>query len=218
MTTTLAQSLDKLLLSYSQLFDVRRDTVSGGYGFSAEADFNSRSERYALVKSATLWAAETYEYVFISAQDQLDLAGYQAVKQAALETGLSRIRPHKEHMYTYVTLCLLVEELSPEVRQAIKHSRFHKNFKLSLHGWMDFRVIAKELSTGTLTYNRAGKPLGALLRDKSKYRHRPERHHSLHCHRHEFRPEHQPGHLDGHPGYLHPHRLCHPCLGAVTAP
>ena len=41
-----------------------------------------------------------------------------------------------------------------------KHRR---EFKLSLHGWMEFRIAAVDLSTGDIATNRSGKDLGKSL-------------------------------------------------------
>lgn len=163
MTETLQNKLNSLIKSYSDYFDIRLDTDILGEHFSAEADFYSRSERYAMVKSAKIWGVETYEYVFISVLENLDMEKYESLKKAALETGLSRIRPHKEHMYTYVTLCIVAENIDADVRRAIAKTRFRKNYKLTFHGWMEFRVATRELSSGAIYHNNGGRALKKLL-------------------------------------------------------
>lgn len=165
MKELLQEKLDNLLNSYSEYFDVRRDTDSGGEKFAAECDFYSRSERYALVKKANLWAAETYEYAFIAFEEDVDLVRFAQLKSASLKTGLVRVVPHKEHMYTYITLVLVAEHIDEEVFEMVKKTKFRKNYLCTLHGWADYRVIVKELSSGKMYYNNGGSALKKLLRD-----------------------------------------------------
>lgn len=64
MELTSDEFFERLLLSYSDYFDIIRDTSYKDLSVAAEAAFSPFSEKYVLVKKAQLWAAEAHEYVF----------------------------------------------------------------------------------------------------------------------------------------------------------
>ncbi len=81
----------------------------------------------------------------------------KALTERTLKAGLAAIRPHKEHMSSFVTLVVLAETIDPEAKKVLKKTRFHKNYRLSLHGWMEFHIAAMECSTRSFLSNPAGR-------------------------------------------------------------
>ena len=75
----------------------------------------------------------------------------------ALKAGMSRVKPHKEHKSSYVTLVILANTIDPDAKKLIRKTRFTKNFRLALHGWMEFHIAAMEISTNSFLSNPAGK-------------------------------------------------------------
>lgn len=150
---------ERLLLSYSDYFDIVRDTSYQNLPVAAEAAFHSRSEKYVLVKKAQLWAAEAHEYVFFVRVDHLDADTFRTYNTLLLEEGLSRVEPKKDHMYTYVTVLFLAESIAPEVPKLIAKTRCHRDYRMSLYGWMDYRIAARDCATEKICTNRAGRPL-----------------------------------------------------------
>ena len=76
---------------------------------------------------------------------------------------MSHIKPNKEHMSSFVTLVVLADTIDPEAKALIKKTRFRKNFRLALHGWMEFRIAAFDRSSGRLISNPAGKDVRKTL-------------------------------------------------------
>lgn len=142
MTDAHKEILDKLLDSYSVYFDVERIAEENPYSLAATGYFFSRSEKYVLVKSAQLWAAESYEYLYIFDVSTLDADTYMRCRQYALEEGMKRISPHKEHMYSFITAIFICDEATAEAQKILKKTYLHKSFKFSLHGWMEFHTDA----------------------------------------------------------------------------
>ena len=58
----------------------------------------------------------------------------------------------------------LYDSAQPDALERLKKLKKRREFKLSLHGWMEFRIAAVDLSTGEITVNRAGKALAKDLK------------------------------------------------------
>lgn len=157
------QKLEKLLLAYQRYFDIKRDVAVGEDTFVAFAEFHSTSEKYVLVKRAKIWALESNEYAYFYLTDKLDIGSFEHIQKAALEAGMELVHPHSEHMYSYVTLVILADEIDDDAKEALKKLRFEKSFRLSLHGWMEFRIAAINFSNGEIISNRSGKAVRELL-------------------------------------------------------
>lgn len=151
-----------LLNSYEAYYDVAR--VDDDTPLVATCDFHSTSEQYVLTKKAKLWAAETNEYVFLFHVPQLTHQTLTQCRELALEQGMKKIHPHSEHMYSHITAILLCGETGPDALEELKRYKKSANFKLSLHGWMEYRIAAVDLSTAEVTTNRKGKELIKSLR------------------------------------------------------
>lgn len=153
------QAIERLLESYSVYFNISRNTIYEGLPVAGEAEYHDRSEKYVLVKKARLWAAEANEYVFFVTADRLDAETVERYHKVLLEEGLRRIDPRGDHMASYVSIIFVAEEVTPEAVRSVKKIHGHKDFLFSIHGWMDLRVAAVELTSGMKTTNRAGKQL-----------------------------------------------------------
>ena len=150
-----------LLRSYEAYYDIA--TVDDGTPLVATCDFHSTSEQYVLTKKAKLWAAETNEYVFLFHLPELTNEALVQCREQALTLGMEKIHPHSEHMYSHITAILLCGETKPDAAEQLKRYKKSANFKLSLHGWMEYRIAAVDLSTGEVVTNRKGKELSKSL-------------------------------------------------------
>ena len=155
MELTLQARLDKLLEAYSHHYNIARGE-DGDY-YPATADFFVRDENYAFSKKIVISAFEQYEYAYFYLADHLDGESAKELLDRTLKVGLERIRPHKEHKSSYVSLVILANTIAPEAKKLIQKTRFQKNFRLSLHGWMEYHIAAMECSTMSFLSNPVGK-------------------------------------------------------------
>lgn len=153
MENTLQEKLERLLDAYSYYYDVERDAE----GFPAVAAYHFREENYIATKAHTIYATEQHEHVYFFLTDHLTVETLQAQIDRSREAGMARITPHGEHMFTYVTLVILADVIDPEAQKLLKRTRFRKNFRLALHGWMEYHIAAMEVSTNSFISNPAGK-------------------------------------------------------------
>ena len=157
------EALEKRLCeSYRAYFDV--EMVEDDPSLKARCAYHFRESQYVLVKNAELWAAENHEYLYLHSLDKLDAAAVERVVQAVLEDGTPRVKPHAEHRFTYLTAMILCDQAAPDALEMLKKVKKRREFKLSLHGWMELRIAAVDLSTGEISTNRCARDLSKSLR------------------------------------------------------
>ena len=157
MNNEMQMRLEKLLNAYSHRYDIERDVTVDGGSFPATATFFLRDENYLISKKHVLSAVENYDYTYFYITDHLDAATLQQQIELTRNDGLGRIKPHKEHMSSMVGLVILADTIDPEAKELIKKTRFRKNYRLALHGWMEYQIAAMEISTNSFLSNPAGK-------------------------------------------------------------
>lgn len=145
----------RLKTAYSRYYDI--EELGEASGLDAMLAYHDRESQYVLVKKAELWAAERHEYLYLWTVDRLDEVKADEIFQRVLFDGEPRIKPHSQHMYTYLTALVLYDAADPGALQKVRQMKKRREYKLSLHGWMEFRIAAVDTSSGDLTVNRAGK-------------------------------------------------------------
>ena len=157
MEMTRQERLERLLNAYSHHYDIDRDVTVEGGSYPATAFFFLRDENYLISKKHVLNAVENYDYTYFYLVDTLDEETLQKQIDLSMQAGMSRIKPHKEHMSSFVTLVILADTITPEAKKLLQKTRFRKNFRLALHGWMEYHIAAMEISTHSFLSNPAGK-------------------------------------------------------------
>ena len=157
MEMTKQERLNKLLDAYSHHYDITRQVTVEGGSFPAAAIYYLRDENYLISRKHVLSAVENHEYVYFYLADHLTAEELQAQIDLSRNAGLSQIKPNREHMSSVVTLVVLADTIDPEAKALIKKTRFRKNFRLALHGWMEYHIAAMEISTHSFLSNPAGK-------------------------------------------------------------
>jgi len=154
--------VERLKNAYAAYYDI--EAVDDGTALKAICAYHLRDSQYVLVKKAELWAAESHEYLYLFDLDRLDPSAVEQIYQRVLEDGEPRVKPHAQHMYTYLTAVVLYDSADPQALAQLKKLKKRREFKLSLHGWMEFRIAAVDLSTVEVTTNRSGKLIAKDLK------------------------------------------------------
>lgn len=157
MDMTLQERLEKLLNAYSHYYDIERDVQVEGGSYPATAFYFLRDENYLITKKHVLNVVENHEYVYFYLTEHLDAAELRRQIEISREAGMRHIQPSKIHMSSVVTLIILADTIDPEAKAILKKTRFRKNFRLALHGWMEYHIAAMECSTLSFLSNPAGK-------------------------------------------------------------
>ena len=156
METALQEQLNKLLDAYSHSYDIDRDVEENGHRWIATATYYLRDENYLISKQHVLSAVEQHEYLYFYLTDHLSAADLEKQISLSKEAGLSKVNPHKDHMFSNVGLVILANTIDPEAQKIIKKTRFRKNYRLSLWGWTEYQLAAMEVSTNCFYANPAG--------------------------------------------------------------
>ena len=154
---TLEQRLEKILNAYSHRYDIDRNVEAEGVTFPATATFFLRDENYLISKKHVLSAVENHEYMYFHLTEHLTAEELQPLIDATRTAGMARIHPSRDHMSSFVTLIVLADTIDEEAKTLIRKTRFQKNFRLALHGWMEYHIAAMECSTNSFLSNPAGK-------------------------------------------------------------
>ena len=154
LSQAVVRGLEKI---YSAYYDMERFPDDGP--LKARCAYHSRDSQYVLSKKVELWAAENHEYLYLWDVGRLEEGTGEEIFRTVLADGEPRVKPHSQHMSTYLTAVVLCEGAAPRAKERLKKLKKRREFKLSLHGWMEFRIAAVDLSNGEVTTNRAGKVL-----------------------------------------------------------
>ena len=155
--------LEKLLSAYSHQYDIDRDVSVEGTTFPATATFFLRDENYLVSKKHVLSAVENYDYTYFYLTGHLDAETLRSQIELTKKAGAARIKPNKDHMSSFISLVILADSIDDEAKKLIKKTRFHKYFRLALHGWMEYHIAAMECSTNSFLSNPAGKGAKKIL-------------------------------------------------------
>lgn len=155
----LSDSLDRILRSYECYFDIDREFRIFDWTVPAFARFYQKNERYVLTKRAKLWGTEAYEYLFFFCEKNLTLQRWEEIRELLVRSESALVKPHSEHMYSYVSAVILCGSMDPAARKAIGSFRFQKSYRFSFFGWMTARVAAVCLTDGQTVCNQSGKDI-----------------------------------------------------------
>ena len=155
------EALERLLRSYVQYYDIKRENILPP--FAAEAEFHSCEKGYFLTKKAEISEAESNEYIFFYTTASLGPEDVKRAGDTAWKEGLARVEPHKDHKSSDIAVVFLADRISAEAFKAVKKDKRYKSYRHTLHGWSHFRTIAFETTTGNLAHNHMGSHMKNLF-------------------------------------------------------
>ncbi len=154
--------LEKLLCSFKRYYNIKTgDEVEAP--FVAEAIFRSHNEQYFLIKRAKVADINSNEDVFFYHTDNMDLESLYDIDKCAWERGLSRVCPDESHRNSDVTLIILADKIETNAFKAVHKIKHYKSYLFGFHGWSNYRLVAIELSSKNVAYNRQGQNLKKLV-------------------------------------------------------
>ena len=152
--------LQAVLRSFVRYYNLRENPTPP---FAAEAEFHSHSEQYFLTRAAHIADIDSHEYVFFAEEENLTSERLEELEKTAWEEGLSRVEPGPGHRNSDVSLIIIASTIEETAFRQVSKIKRSKSYRFSLHGWSNFRVLAYEVSSGRVAYNRSGKGLKKVI-------------------------------------------------------
>ena len=158
---TAAETLEKLLPSYKQYYDVNSETPLPP--FKAEALFVSHVEQYFLVHSAKLSDIDSKEQIYFAVEEKLSFERLKELSAIAWENGLKDVVPYYGHKNSDVTLIVFCDDANEDVMKNCKTIKYSKSYKFTLYGWSNFKLVVANIGTKKLVSNRLGSDSKAFI-------------------------------------------------------
>ena len=96
--------------------------------------------QYLMTRRATIWEAESHEYVYFFDVKHLTLADVEKAIEESYVRGMKCIVPGPKHRCSYIAAIIVADSADAEAIKYISNFKKRENFKMSLHGWMDQMV------------------------------------------------------------------------------
>ncbi len=154
--------LNRIIKSYQAYYDLNETTPEKP--FVAEASFHSHDDAFFLVHSAVIGESESNEYVFFALENELDAEKLTQLDAIAWNKGTARVKPHKHHRNTDITLIIVADSIPDEVKQKAKSLKHYKNYVFYLQGFSHYRLIIVDTSKKEVIGNRMGKMMSKNIR------------------------------------------------------
>ena len=160
------QVLERLLESYRSSFDIERPYTVSGEEYDAYGAFRVTSSKYVLLKKAELWRAQCYEHAFFKLTEQMDgqlLEQFLRQIEEYIEPVMVRHEkplPPENHMYTFITGVFISEDnVSSEMQKQIKKFRYSRNYRFTIRGYCDARLVVIDVKNQKIYGNPAARDL-----------------------------------------------------------
>lgn len=155
---TTSEYLDRLLLKYSNTFDIYKPYRIGAKEYPAYGYFFSHNEKYILVKEANMWTMDSYEHILFMEVSQINhtvLAEAEGIIKEYMEAQLVRKGQHypdKSHMSSILTVAIIGQEpLSKDIAAKIHKYKFDKGYQFNFRGFSRGRILAVTMDNQTVS-------------------------------------------------------------------
>ena len=142
--------------SYSAYYNIITEENAPNLPMVFRADYFQRNEAYWLSKKIVMYGNETNEYAYVFSADSMDELKVKECIQFALDDGLPRVNPGKEHQYTNIKTIFIANEFTPDAVKAIEKTDFQKSYHHSLWGYSNLLNSAVDVDNEKAYANRAG--------------------------------------------------------------
>jgi len=162
--------LDRLLLCYSNTFDIYKPYKIFDREYPAYGYFYSHVERYVLVKEVNMWSSNSFEHILFVTPEELTvslLEEYMHVIKDYMEPELVRKGeqlPEENHMYSYMTINVIANKpLSKEVQKKIRKFKFEKGYNFNMRGFSQAHIAVATMEDQKVYTNFVNRKAKKLL-------------------------------------------------------
>ncbi|MGN0739248.1 MAG: hypothetical protein ACI4LX_03665 [Treponema sp.] len=156
-----SEALEKLLPAFEKFYTVKREGAV--CPFDAEAEFCSHTEKYVLVKAARIADIDSNEFVYFSSQKKLDASLLKELSETAWNEGLKKVHAYNGHRNSDVTLIVIAESFSADVKKCAGKIKYSKNYMFGLYGWSNFKLAVLGTENNDAACNWHGREIKKLF-------------------------------------------------------
>jgi hypothetical protein len=160
--------LERLFGYYTGWYDVSPGDMGSGLPLQALCQYRSQSERFILSKKAKLWGVEVNDFLYLFSMPKLDIFKAEECVSFSIEDALPRVKPHKEHMYSFITALFVADEIEEDALKFIRRRRFNKSYMLGLQGSSPLKTAGLDIGKGKVAANNMGRDLCKQIRNICK--------------------------------------------------
>jgi hypothetical protein len=142
--------------------------MASGLPLKAACRHHTRSEKYVLSRKAKLWAVEVNDYLYLFSVPKLEKEQAQACVLFSIENALPLVKPHKEHMYSFITAVFLADEAERDALEFIRRRRFSKSYKFGIYGSSPLKTAALDIAREKIVSNNMGRDLRTQIKNICK--------------------------------------------------
>jgi hypothetical protein len=160
--------LDRFIDSYKYSYDILSGDMASGLPLKASCQHHTRSEKYVLSRKAKLWAVEVNDYLYLFSMPRLEKEQAEACVSFSIKDALPRVKPHKEHMYSFITAVFVADEAERDALKFIRRRWFNKSYKLGFFGSSPLKTAALDIGQEEIVTNNMGKDLRKQIKNICK--------------------------------------------------
>lgn len=127
-------------------------------------DLHVSNRKYFLFKENVIWEANCHEYLYLFDIEHLTMDAYKKIEKYVVEEGMKLINPQKDHMYSYLSMMIICDKSDKDAIKMLKSCKIRKDFKFTLHGWMEVHNALYSCSDGIVSTNSGGREFAKLLK------------------------------------------------------
>ena len=160
--------LERLFNYYNAWYNVTLGDMGSALPLKALCIYHSRAEKYVLSRKAKLWAVETNDFLYLYSVPKLDKWQAEECVSFAIEDALPRVKPHNEHMYSFITAVFVADEIEEHALKFIRWRKFNKSYKMGLYGSSPLKTAAVIAEREKVVTNNMGRDLRKQIRNICK--------------------------------------------------
>jgi hypothetical protein len=142
--------------------------LSSGLPLRALCQHHARAEKYFLSRKAKLWAVEVNDYLYLFSTPRLDKEQARNCVSFSIEDALPRVKPHNEHMYSFITAVFMADEADKDALAFIRRRGFNKSYKWGFHGSSPLKTAALDIAREKIITNNMGRDLRKQIKNICK--------------------------------------------------
>ena len=142
--------------------------MASGLPLQAACQHHTRSEKYVLSKKAKLWAVEVNDYLYLFSVPKLEKEQAEACILFSIEDALPRVKPHNEHMYSFITAVFLADAADKDALKFIRWRKFNKSYKFGFYGSSPLKTAALDIEREKVVTNNMGRDLRTQIKNICK--------------------------------------------------